>query len=75
MVTQPKPKAEPMMITVERSFGTAFGFNAILIKLERFLNYQFQRFIVQNKIKGRWRLLVYVSQEGAGDPPEVSGEK
>ncbi len=71
MSTMPKPSADGKLVSVHRSFGTAFGFNEILTRLERWGNYQFQRFLIQNKIKGRWKLMIYVSQEGAGEPPEV----
>lgn len=48
---------------LERSFGTASGFDAVLQKMRRFLEYQLHRFVIHNGIKGRWSLVVYVSRE------------
>lgn len=77
VVSAPKPRKEDgprdsQLVSVQRSFGTAFGYNEILKRMERFFNYHFHRFLIQNKIKGNWKLMVYVSQDGAGDPPEAS---
>jgi hypothetical protein len=63
-------KREERLVSVHRSFGTAYGYNEILKKLERFLNYQFHRFLIQNGIQGRWYLSIHVSQDGAPLGPE-----
>lgn len=63
MITNVVDSLTPDSIKLERSFGTASGFDVILQKLRRFLEYQLQRFVIHNGIKGRWSLVVYVSRE------------
>lgn len=50
-------------VTLEKSAGTATGFDPCLSRMRRFLEYQLARFLLANKLTGQWALLAYVSRE------------
>lgn len=63
----PKSEAAPELsvsVAVERSIGTAIGFDEELPALRRKLEFEVARFLINRGLKGRWTVLAYVSREG-----------
>lgn len=50
-------------VAIERSVGTATGFDDDLAALRRFLEFQLMRFLIGRKARGHWKMLAYVSRE------------
>lgn len=63
VITHATVASIPNCVQMERSFGTASGFDQVLQNMRRFLEFQLNRFLMHNGIQGKWSLVIYVSRE------------